>query len=128
MTPLILQPTQWSALADIEVVEHGLSDSDVACLAQVRAILEAHGKLDRFGVNLLHKHFDVAPDECLLETVDVERRELVVRPVRVNALPNAVQTQWRLVDRSPLRWCEAWCNYSGGTHHHGHQPHLSRDD
>lgn len=128
MTPLVVQPTQWSALADIEAVEHGLSQTDIECLNDVRAVLEAHGKLRRFGVSLLHRHFEIAADECLLETVDVQRRELFVRPVPKDSLPQAVQTQWRLVDRSPLQWCEAWCNYSGGTHHHGHQHHLRRDD
>jgi hypothetical protein len=79
-------------------------------------------------VTLLHRHFDIGPDEYLLETVDVERRELRVRPVARDAMPPAIQTQWRLIDRSPLQWCESYCHYSGGTHHHGHQPHVSRDD
>lgn len=115
-------------LADIEAAAYGLSRTDVACLNEVRAVLEAHGKLQRFGVSLLHRHFEIAADECLLETVDVQQRELRVRPVPKDALPRAVQTQWRLVDRSPLQWCEAWCNYSAGTHHHDHQHHVSRDD
>ena len=119
---------QWFALTDIEVLAHGLSPIDVARLNEVRAVLESHGKLQRFGVSLLHKHFEIAADECLLETVDVQRRELRVRPVPKDALPQAVKSQWRLVDRSPLQWCEAWCNYSGGTHDHGHQHHVSRDD
>jgi hypothetical protein len=127
MTQLHVQPTQWSALKDITQVAHGLSDEDVTCLSEVRSVLERHNLLDRFGVMLLHKHFDISTEECLLETVDVERRELVVRPIPKLSLPNAVQTQWRLADKSPLQWCEAWCNYSGGTHHHGHQYHITRD-
>jgi len=128
MNQLNVQPTQWASVRDIHDIEHDLSQADIDCLTEVRAALERHGRLERFGVMLLHKHFDIASDECLLETIDTERRELIVRPVPKSQLPQAIQTQWRLVDRSPLQWCEAWCNYSGGTHHHGHQHHVSRDD
>lgn len=128
MTTLNVQPTQWASIQDIHDVDHALSADDIECLNEVRAVLEKHNRLERFGVMLLHKHFDVHQDECLLETIDTDRRELSVRPVLKSELPQAVQTQWRLVDRSPLQWCEAWCNYSGGTHHHGHQKNVSRDD
>lgn len=128
MTQVQLQPTQWADIPDVDNVEHGLSQNDVECLNEIRAVLAKHSRLERFGVMLLHKHFEVGQDECLLETIDSDRRELIVRPVSKSELGEAVQTQWKLVDRSPLQWCEAWCKYSGGTHHSGHQRNVSRDD
>lgn len=88
---------QWNHLHDINDV-HPLDDDDRACLDAVRDVLERHNRLDRFGVNLLHKHFEMASDEVLVENVDEEKRVLVTRPFKVSVLgeemASAVETQW----------------------------------
>jgi hypothetical protein len=45
--------------------------------------------LRRFGIALLHSHFELADDEMLLETTDVEKREHWVRPVKKSFLEEA---------------------------------------
>lgn len=47
------------------------STEDEACLAEMKEVLRRHGKLGRFGLSLMHNHFEVADDEMLLEECDV---------------------------------------------------------
>ena len=78
-TNLSVMPTQWARFDDIEDVEP-LNDGDYACLAEVAAVLQKHGKRERFGVTLLHKHFEVEADEELVETTNVRGRTLTITP------------------------------------------------
>ena len=74
MTTVVqLESIQWSSLPDVDRVEP-VSDRDGAVLAELKAVLVRHGATDRFGVCLLHRHFDLADDECLMESTDVEQR------------------------------------------------------
>ena len=82
---IVLSPLQWSCLTDIDDVQP-IDDSDAACLEEVRLVLARHGNLGRFGIALLHSHFQVAEDEMMLETTDVEHREQRVRPVKKSGL------------------------------------------
>ncbi|WP_398309237.1 hypothetical protein [Zoogloea sp.] len=119
MEKIVVQPMQWSSAKDIHQVER-LSYKDSECLREIRDVLVKHGALDRFGVSLLHSHFPVESDEYLLETVDVENRSLLIRPVKKLEVSAAIQTQWRLSDCEAVQICHGWCQYSGGTHNHGH--------
>jgi hypothetical protein len=68
-------------------------------VAEVREVLARHGRLDRFGLTLLHSHFDLANDEILVETVDKAGRTLTTRPLSAAATePGAtlVESSWRL--------------------------------
>ena len=65
-------------IADVRPID----DSDAACLNEIREVLEKHNALQRFGVSLLHRHFEVAEDEFMLETTDEVKREHWVRPVK----------------------------------------------
>jgi len=85
MTRLNVQALQWSRLDNIDDVRP-IDESDAPCLNEIRGVLAKHGCLDRFGVSLLHSHFDLAADEMLLETTDVSKREHWVRPVKKAAL------------------------------------------
>jgi hypothetical protein len=78
---VVLNPLQWSSLKDIDDVRP-IDDSDAVCLEEVRLVLAKHGNLDRFGIALLHSHFQVAEDEMMLETTDAEHREHRVRPIK----------------------------------------------
>ena len=57
-TTLEVAPMQWGLLKDLDDVG-SINDSDVDCLAEVREVLKKHGKRERFGVALLHRHFDM---------------------------------------------------------------------
>lgn len=82
---IIVESMQWNSLSHIADVKP-IGDSDAACLEEVRQVLLKHGQVERFGISLLHSHFDVADDEMLLETTDMEKREHWVRPVKKSFL------------------------------------------
>lgn len=88
----------WNHLPDLHDVHDELSGEDKACLTAVSAVLAQFGRLGRFGVTLLHKHFDVAPDEILAEFVDEKGRRLETKPVKIADvaadLPGSYETQW----------------------------------
>jgi hypothetical protein len=81
MSTLALESVQWADLNHIADVRP-IDETDAPCLEEVRAVLEKHNALDRFGIALLHNHFDLADDEMMLETTDADRREHLVRPVK----------------------------------------------
>jgi hypothetical protein len=59
-----------------------LSAEDQECLNAIGRELHERSGADRFGILLLHKHFDFANDETCVETVDPDRRCIVAQPVR----------------------------------------------
>lgn len=80
-----------------------VSADDDALFADLREVLLRHNAIDRFGVSLLHSHFEVGDDEQLVESVDEQNRVLTVRPERLNedAAEGAVATSWRFVADDP---------------------------
>lgn len=95
-------------LPDIYDVKPVDADDD-AVFAEVRAVLESHGALQRFGLTLLHQHFPMSDDEVLIEHIDVENRVLVNRPFPAAGRERAIETSWRLDDPSAQRRCETMC-------------------
>lgn len=85
----------WNDAQHIDDVEQ-LNTSDEAVFEAIRAVLNEHGASERFGVTLLHKHFDVQDDEVLVETCDEKARTLSIQPVRRSELSDAetMQTVW----------------------------------
>ena len=84
---------------------------DEACFQEVRSVLERHNALQRFGLTLLHKHFDLDEEEVLLESVDVDNRTLTQMPFnrdRDNG-GTSIETAWRLDDPRGQRRCEIVC-------------------
>lgn len=101
---------QWAGLKDIDDVEP-VNESDFECLEEVRAVLGRWGRLERFGVALLHKHFDMEPDEVLVEYSDPVSRELFIRPVKAEQAGRTVGTIWMLRDgaREAMLGCRQYC-------------------
>jgi hypothetical protein len=97
-------------LADIDVVEP-LSDADRDCFNDLREVLKKHNALSRFGVSLLHRHFDVYDDEVLVEFCDKDRRTLTLTPTKVTALGELQlkQTNWRLDVKQSMSECTTAC-------------------
>jgi len=106
---VVLRPIQWKSLDHINTVRP-IDDSDSAVLEEIRGVLEKHGCLDRFGIALLHRHFEVSPDEMMLETTDESEREHWVRPV-----PRAVLDAKGIPTQSTiLRFdTHSWSQYCG---------------
>jgi hypothetical protein len=90
-----LRPMNWNDLPDIEDLEP--ASEEESCLAEVQEVLERHGKAGRFGIVLLHKHFELADDEVMMETWDPSTRTLTSRPVSVEDLAGKAirPTTWR---------------------------------
>ena len=84
-----------------------LDSTDVVFLAELHAVAARHGKADRFGVGLLHRHFAIGEDERLVETIDEEARTLTARPVKEDELPEAMPSMWQLTEDGPraVLWC-----------------------
>ena len=83
-----MMPVQWSSLNDIDEVTP-LNNTDEDCLQEVYKVLKKHGKQDRLGIALLHKHFDLQDNEIMLEVSDHENRELVTTPVKSDVAGNS---------------------------------------
>jgi hypothetical protein len=101
----LLSP-QGANLKDFDEVDP-INEADSACLDEVCEVLKKHGKLERFGVSLLHKHFDLAADEVLVEDNDPHTRVLTIEPVRKAAAADVGPTTWMFLDDAlvPTLYC-----------------------
>ncbi len=121
MGAVLTMPMQWSDFQDIDDIEP-MNDKDSECLAAVRDVLKAHGMLNRFGVALLHKHFDLSEDEILLETSDNAARTLVLKPTkRSEAGNNNVGTIFALREGGfeTMSHCHTYCKRGVFGNHFG---------
>jgi hypothetical protein len=104
-----MAPMQWASLPDIADVPK-LANSDHECLNEIRDVLVRHNAVGRFGVHLVHKHFDVAPDEVLVEYTDVKARTLrcqVEKRMTGIADPaKRIETMWSFVGEGATRVCD----------------------
>lgn len=90
----------WRKINHIDNVKP-IDDEDLPCLNEIFDVLKKHNCADRFGVALLHKHFDLQVGEILLETTDVDGREQWIRPVKESYLKvNGIEAQTTLVSYS----------------------------
>lgn len=125
MNVLKIAPIQWSTLKDISDVKP-LNDGDTDCFVEIREVLRKYDKLERFGVALLHSHFDLADDEIMLESSDEESRTLVTTAVKqANAGTSNIGTVWMLRegDATTMSWCRSYCKAQSthwGSHRKAH--------
>jgi len=117
MRKLSIETIQWTSLVDIDEVE-AVGDRDYAVLDEIRKVLVRHGYTHRFGICLLHKHFDLGNDEVLMETTDGNtRKSTLAVERRGEQLTNSIETMWKFSDKSgPLAVtkCVARCHYDSG--------------
>lgn len=117
MSQLTLETVQWSSLTDINDVQP-LGESDRQILDEIRDVLVRHSGTNRFGVCLLHKHFEVAEDEVAVEYTNAEDRTstVVVEPLNASADRNHIETVWRFKNDGPnaVTVCELKCDYNQG--------------
>lgn len=119
MNQLVIESMQWNTLkhiADVRPIDEG----DAACLEDIRLVLAKHKCLERFGVSLLHSHFDLEDDEILLETTDLGKREHWVRPVKRSFLDeNSITAQSTVIGFDEKGYHQnCGCNPRSTGHHH----------
>ena len=112
-------PVNWKTIDDIVDMEPiGAKDAEV--LDAIRSVILEHGYEDRFGVCLIHKHFDVAEGEALLETTDELNRVSTIQVVRAEDAASAMETAWKFERNDPIRAgrkCTVKCAGFGQTGH-----------
>jgi hypothetical protein len=111
-------------LTGIDQVERRL-DSEVRLFREVRDLLRRYGVERKYGLALLHKHFDLADDEVLVEYADIENRTLITKPAPRSeaSARNAVETIWSLESGNVTTSCALFCYYypSTGKHEQKHE-------
>lgn len=115
MEKITLEPVQRGVLQDIGDVQP-LGDSDYEVLKEIGDVLRRHKRTDRFGVCLLHKHFDIEDDEELVEETDTQERISTTRVQKASAQNGrTIETMWRFSDNmKTITKCVLRCIYSGG--------------
>lgn len=110
-------------LPDIDDVRP-VDETDQVVFDEVRALLERHGALQRFGLTLLHQHFDLTPTETLVEHIDKESRTLTIQPRSALDPARSIETSWRLDSPTGRQRCEVMCervpDRYGGGHRRNH--------
>lgn len=114
----------YTALKDIDVVEP-FNDEDRETMEMIREVLRKRNAIDRFGITLLHDHFDINDDEVLVETCDPVTRTLTIKPYRNEELKEAdvdeegyMQTNWRFDENDPKNiFCLNLCQVTGNGSH-----------
>jgi hypothetical protein len=105
-----------------------LNDNDNACMEELKSVLNKYKALDRFGITLLHKHFEMEEDEVLLEECDEENRTLLLKPVKQSSIKSAksIETNWRLDTLTSMARCISLCQYDSTTpsRHNGIKKHY----
>jgi hypothetical protein len=97
-------------LTDIHSVEHRL-ESEAGAFAEISAVLKKYGLERKYGISLMHKHFDLADDEVLIEYTDIDNRILTSKPVKRGeiVLETAIETQWSLDHDNVMSVCVGFC-------------------
>jgi hypothetical protein len=114
-----------------------ISAADEAVLAGLTERLQAHGKIERFGIKLIRNPLDLLEQELLLETCDVGQRELYCDASDRSAIPadgTIIETTWRykLVQGETtavvMQDCTAGCVSVPGGHDIGHAHSQTDND
>jgi hypothetical protein len=89
----------YAVLPDMDATDVGLLDEDDrACLEELGQYLADTDAWQRFGVWLLHKHFEPAPGEVFVERAIPASRKTETAPIARSALPALSTTAIRFDD------------------------------
>jgi hypothetical protein len=113
---VVLKPMQWASLPNIEDVPQ-ITDADYNVLREVRSVLERHNAIGRFGINLLHRHFELNPDEILVEYTDEKNRTLTSRVELIGDSEvgeGRIETNWVFERERASVACVGVCVYNQG--------------
>ena len=93
-----VQNNPYTSLKDINDVDTKLSTFDRETMRQLHQVLRERNQVDRFGMTLLHDHFEVNDGETMIETHNPVTREITIKPYRNENLKEGQElqeTNWR---------------------------------
>lgn len=96
------------------------NQNDVPLFDELREVLAKHNALSRFGIALLHDHFELKDGEIMAEFEDTVNRQLVTKPVQSASLTTSIDTQWRLDVSGASLTCTKKCIEDANGDHTGH--------
>jgi hypothetical protein len=114
-----------------------ISADDEAVLAGLTERLQAHGKIERFGIKLIRNPLDLLEQELLLETCDSTERALYCDASDRDAIPadgTIIETTWRYrlvqgqTKAEVMQDCTAGCVSVPGGHDIGHAHSQTDND
>lgn len=119
MTTIQVQAMQWGDIPymggpKLEV----FTSKDAECFKDLREVLLKYGALKRFGVFLIHKHFEVAEDEELTECTDHDARKLTIIPRKKAEIDPEVTipTNWIFTETEEVAAACCTCARNSGGH------------
>lgn len=89
-----ISKADFATLKDIDLLPR-VSEQDRRILAQLERVLVRHNQQHRIGVVLLHKHFDVGPDEVAVDRHNVDKRLSVISVEKDGSTPNLIPSMMR---------------------------------
>lgn len=110
VTQIVMQPMQWARIPDVHDIAP-LSERDADCLREIRDVLLRHNVLDRFAISLIHKHFDIASTEQMVEFTDTDKRTLTIKPIAASEGLPTLETTWRFSTDTTAMQTLALCIY-----------------
>ena len=119
--------TNTNDLNHIDEVSDGFSEKALDVIEKIKAIVLENKLEKEIGVTFLHKHFEIADDEILLEECDEASRTLTIRPVKkttADAISEKVtQTMYRFDDVYGLG-CTQICSPTPSGHFTSHLKNI----
>lgn len=117
MSAVNVQPMQWKPVVNISAAKP-FSLEDTECFKELRDVLVKHGAIDRFGISLIHRHFDIEPDEEMMEYTDFNNRMLIVKPVKKSDIDwkHTTITNWRLTEDNEIATVGCGCASNSNGH------------
>ena len=120
---------QWTDVPHIDEID-GISDEDREVLEEIREVLARHDRLNKFGIALLHYHFNLNEDEILVEYCDAPNRTLTTRTLLARDMDPSglIETIWRF-DTFKGAACKKWCpkDPDNTNQHAGYPEHKSAE-
>jgi hypothetical protein len=113
---VVMRPTQWANLPDIADVPR-IGPEDIRVLSDLRDVLQRNNAVGRFGINLLHRHFDIGDDEILVEYTDEEARVQKIQVEKLSCVQQSeglIETNWTFDRDTASLVCRGVCVYDRG--------------
>lgn len=123
---LIVRPMQYAAEGSTSAAP--LTPAEIACLSEIRYVLQLHGCLHKFGV-CRPSELPRLPDwQFMREDTDAERRILTSSPDSDRWGRQFVETQWVFSQKHVGAYCAQYCGFTDGRHYSDHAKQIGVDE